>query len=466
MKIWMFCLCLLLSVSSMYACGPMEGADSGVVLDLTQPPVFTQSELAQIQTLSPLPALPKSPSNRYADRDDAIRLGQYLFFEKRLSANKEVSCATCHDPSKQWSDQRAFSKGIAELTRHSPSLWNVAYNRWYFWDGRADSLWAQALKPLEAVKEMGTTRLQLLHVVAGDKAMRTAYEKIFGALPDVSDTARFPLQGKPNKDNPDDPHHKAWVGMKEADQKLVNTFFTNIAKAIAAYERTIISKDSPFDTFVDGVKGGDKEKQKELSIEAQWGLKIFLEKDSCVTCHNGPNLTDREFHNIGLPKHPTRSIEPDIGRFDGIPAVLGDPFNTLGAYSDAPDDVAHNKVRYLNSDPQATSTEFGSFKTPTLRNVALSGPFMHDGRFKTLDEVLSFYSLFGAKQPERCLTGVSAIDQPASCKRDTPAIGHQEETMRVLKLSPSQLRALKAFLMSLTGQPLPTSQTTQPSLGD
>src|SRR5262249_10473588 len=149
---------------------------------------------------SPLGAPPVDPSNSVADDEGAARLGQRLFFDRRLSSG-EVSCSTCHDPGHGFSDRKPVSEGVGQGRRHTPSLWNVAYNRWYFWDGRRDSLWSQALTPMESESEMGGTRLQVAHLVAADPELRGAYESVFGPLPDVSDLARFPAAGRPVPDH-------------------------------------------------------------------------------------------------------------------------------------------------------------------------------------------------------------------------------------------------------------------------
>ena len=133
--------------------------------------------------MSPLDAPPLDPTNRVSGDPRAARLGQFLFFDTRLSANGSVACVTCHDPDRGWADGETLARGVHALERHSMSLWNAAYHRWYFWDGRADSLWAQALEPLEHPNEHGTTRLACAHLVHDDDELRAAYEEVFGPLP-------------------------------------------------------------------------------------------------------------------------------------------------------------------------------------------------------------------------------------------------------------------------------------------
>src|SRR5262249_2967624 len=130
-------------------------------LDLDAPPVLTEKERSPLLELSPLPTIPPDPTNAVYESEAAARLGQALFFDTRLSANGSVACATCHDPRKSWTDGKPLGSGISGLARHTMTLWNVAYNRWFFWDGRKDSLWSQALGPLEDGREHGTSRLAI-----------------------------------------------------------------------------------------------------------------------------------------------------------------------------------------------------------------------------------------------------------------------------------------------------------------
>jgi len=430
----------LCSMSMFYACSMPEsiGVDGGIKEDA--PPAtpaigFSAVEKKRIFRQGSLPAPPPSPTNKYADNPKAAHFGQYLFFDKRLSKNGKVSCATCHAPEKGWSDELNVAKGISKVTRNTPTLWNNAYNRWFFWDGRADTLWSQALGPIEAPPEMGFSRLQLIHFIAKHTEIRSAYEGIFGKLPDLSDNKRFPKEGRPVPSDTDDPHHKAWSAMTKADQDTVNRIYANVGKAIAAFERRLLTNESPFDTFVQGWKTGDKEKLNALSISAQRGLKIFVGKGDCFLCHDGPNFTDDEFHNIGLGlgKIP---LPTDAGRYKGVTAVKSSIFNGMGPYSDAPNSPVNVKLKHLVQK----SNNLGEFKTPSLRNVAETKPYMHDGRFKTLREVLVHYSKLEQK----------------------PAIGHREETMKKLNLTEQELQDLEAFLRSLSGKKLDPALLKQP----
>ncbi|NNC87455.1 MAG: methylamine utilization protein [Akkermansiaceae bacterium] len=354
-------------------------------------------DVAEVLKLSPLPEAPPSPTNAVADNDDAAHLGQLLFYDSRLSSNGAVSCATCHDPQHGFSDGKPLSEGLATTRRHSQALWNVAHQRWFFWDGRADSLWAQSLQPLQDESEMGATPAHIHDVVAGDAELAAAYEAVFGPVP--------------------------------AAGEALERFLGNLGKCFEAYQRKIVSTGSRFDAFVARVRGGEPPESAGLSEEELRGLKIFVGRGQCVLCHSGPNLTDSEFHNIGLPKHP--DLKKDSGRFEGVRLVKKDPFNGTGAFSDDRSEETNIKLRYL----VVKMNNMAEFKTPSLRNVALTAPYMHDGRFATIGEVLTHYSEL----------------------KDDPPLGHREETLVPLKLSKREKAELEAFLRTLTGEPLDES---------
>lgn len=406
----------------------LTGCEAWPLVDLSA------EERQRILQHAPLPALPAEPTNHVADDPAAARLGQFLFYDTRFSANGQIACATCHPAGDAWADGKRLSQGVGTARRHAPTLWNTAFNRWFFWDGRADSPWAQALHPIEDPVEQGGSRLQYLSVVANDAALRAAYERVFGVLPDVSDPRRFPAAGRPIPEAPENPHHVAWQAMTPADQEIVNQFYANIGKAIAAFQRRLISRDAPFDRFVAGLREGDARKLSALSLSAQRGLQLFVGAGRCRECHVGPNFTDGEFHSIGLV--PLDGSPMDLGRFGGITSVLADPFNGLGRYSDDRSE-SHRAVTFLASRPDTQ----GQFKVPTLRNVARTAPYMHDGRFASLPDVLQFYS-----------TQAGAVQT-----------GHHQETiLRPLHLSDEAIADLIAFLESLTGAPLDAELLRQP----
>jgi cytochrome c peroxidase len=354
---------------------------------------FTPQEVEKLLTLSPLPDPPPDPTNSVYEDARAARLGQALFFDARLSVNGAVSCSTCHDPARHFVDGKLQGEALGVVPRHTMPLWNVAHNRWFFWDGRADSLWAQALGPLEDPREHGTSRTAIAHVVQSDPNLARAYRAVFGELPALGDVRRFPDAARPVLEDPEHPLSVAWGAMRRADREAVERVFANVGKAIAAYERQLLSRRSAFDEFVAGVRAADASRQAALDEDARRGLKLFLGKARCVLCHSGPNFTDREFHNTRVPASEG-GTSTDPGRWRGIELVQANPFNGMGRHSDAPDGAAREKVAFLRRNPH----NYAEFKTPSLRNVALTPPYMHEGQLATLQEVMHFYSTLERQQ--------------------------------------------------------------------
>ena len=381
--------------------------------------IFTDREWSVIQRLSPLPEVPPlNTTNRVADNREAAQLGQMFFFDTRFSKDGTVACATCHSPFHGFADVEATSLGAGRGTRNAPTLLNAAYNRWQFWDGRADTLWSQALSALEGETEQAGTRLQYAHLI--HRSYAAAYETVFGALPALEDATRFPVDGKPG-----DP---AFDSMSEPDQHAVNVVFANIGKAIEAYERLLISRNAPFDRFVAGDTAA-------ISLEAKRGLKTFIGKGFCILCHDTPTFTDNEFHNLGVPQG---TLPEDTGRYAGISMLLADPFNGGGIYSDDTA-VATRILNFLEPIPRHQ----GEFKTPTLRNVTLTAPYFHTGEFPTLTSVIEFNNVGG--------TGGNFA-------------GQREGTLEPLGLSEQEISDLVEFLETLTGELPPAHLLTKPNL--
>jgi cytochrome c peroxidase len=410
---------------------------------VSQDPVeLSRREKNIAQTLSPLPALPKQPSNRFADDPAAARLGQRFFYDPRLSRDGDRSCASCHSPGLGWSDGLTLSEGIGVLNRNSPSLLHAGYQRWMFWDGRSDSLWAQARWPLEHPAEMGFARADLVRLIAGDALLRAEYEAVFGQLPSgAQDLERFRPGGRPPFPRPSDPFnpapsleelaqvdagHAAWLAMQESDRDAATRVVSNFGKAIEAFERKLVPGPSAFDTYVEGLREDDPSKLAALSPAAQRGLKAFVGKAQCVNCHFSPLLSGGEFHNLGLAVADGEAR--DQGRPTGIRTLKIDPLNGRGKFSDAQEWESNAKLRYLSYDEHT----YGAYKAPSLRNAARSAPYMHDGRFATLADVVRFYS----KLP------------------GGPPVGHREETLLPLDLNEQEVLDLVAFLESLEGTPV------------
>ncbi len=344
---------------------------------------WTEEELEILKSLwiGSLPPPPSDPSNRYAEDPAAVSLGQKLFFDSRFSGNKKVSCATCHPENMNFADHLPRAHGMGTTKRRTMPLIGVVYSPWLFWDGRKDSLWAQALGPIESSVEHGFTRTQVAMVIK--KYYKKEYERVFGKMPDIDEEHLSPL-AKPSLNEPIP--LKAWVTMPKETREAITEIYVNVGKAIAAFVRTILPQPSRFDKYVEALLKGDYKKAAGILDEDEIkGLRLFIGKAKCINCHNGPMFTDYDFHNIGVPQPP--DIPVDLGRAEGITLVLNDEFNCLSKYSDAKPWQCRN-LRFISTDVKKYR---GAFKTPTLRNVAERAPYMHAGQFATLHDVLHFY---------------------------------------------------------------------------
>jgi cytochrome c peroxidase len=263
--------------------------------------------------LKPVPVPSDNPMT-----PEKVELGKQLYFDPRLSCDDTVSCASCHDPKKGWSNSTQFATGVRNQMggRSAPTIINSAYSDLQFWDGRAHQLEGQALGPIQNPIEMDHKLEECVVKLNKLKGYREQFQKVFGT--DVTSE--------------------------------------NIAKAIAAFERTILSGNAPYDKF----KAGD---QNALSAAAQRGMKLFFGKGHCSACHSGGNFSDGSFHNIGIG---IKAAKPDMGRYE-VTKVEGDK---------------------------------GAFKTPTLREIARHAPYMHDGSLKTLEDVVDHYDKGGIANPQ------------------------------------------------------------------
>ena len=260
-------------------------------------------------------AIPFPKDNAYTPEKAA--LGKKLYFDTRLSVTSAQSCASCHSPGFGWGDGLAVGvgHGMNKLGRHSPTIINAAWSSIFMWDGRLASLEEQALGPIQSPGEMNMQIDQLMDRLASIPEYKPLFEKAF-----------------PNE------------GMKVA----------TLAKAIATYERTVVSERAPFDAWIDG-------NEKAISEEAKRGFELFNTKAQCAACHEGWNFTNEGFQDIGLPSD-------DIGRGKYLPNVI--------------------KMQH-------------AFKTPSLREISRRSPYMHDGSLPTLEAVVAHYDRGGVERPSR-----------------------------------------------------------------
>ncbi len=378
-------------------------------------------------------ALPDTDlTNRFCEDEAAARFGMRLFGEMAFSGEGTRSCISCHDPSHGFADTRNLSHGEGDVNRHAPTLINVAYGQWFGWGGKADSLWSQALGPLEHPAEMGGDRLAIAHHLSNTPELAGAYGELFGALPALNDAARFPAHGLPTSADPGGKRavaSVAWEAMAPADRQTINRIFSNVGKALAAYETKLISGPSPFDRRVRALQGGDCEPVEGWDAAEARGFDLFTGDALCVVCHSGPRFSDGEFHNTGAP--PLHGGEPvDPGRYQGGPTLQASIFRAGGAFSDHRSGQRAERTERLKTG----SEQWGEFKTPSLRNLVERPPYMHQGQFEGLEQVVDFYD-----------TRENSVGQSH----------HQEQILRPLSLTEEQRSDLLAFLRALQGAPVP-----------
>lgn len=328
--------------------------------------------------------LPDSNTNNsFLSNKSAAILGGNIFFDKSFSANNQISCASCHKPEQYFTDGLKTAKGILPTSRNTPTIVGVSKNQWFFHDGRSDSLWSQALGPLENAKEHGATRSFYAHNLFKNKELKVKYENIFGNLPDITNLKRFPLNAGPVKDLKP---NKAWMDMADEDKQIITNIFVNIGKSIATYEQYLKPSKSRVDYYIEHLVDGKPQLLNEtLSANEARGLRLFTGKANCTICHFGSTYSDSEFHNIatvGIENKPY-----DWGRYNGVKELLKSEFNCRSKYNDS-NNKQCDELKYISLDSHEA---MASFKTPSLRNVSKTSPYMHDGQFADLASVVAHY---------------------------------------------------------------------------
>jgi cytochrome c peroxidase len=239
---------------------------------------------------------------------------------------------------------------MAQLDRNTPTIMNLRRQRWYGWDGAADSLWSQSLRPILDARELAATPRQVANLVRGDEQLSCRYRRVFGSPP------------------------------SPADDEAV---FVNVGKVLAAFQETIVSGRTPFDQFREALARGESPSSQGYSTPAQRGLQIFIGKGGCASCHSGPNFTSGEFFNTGLSRSEPLG-KPDPGRDAGVRQLRESRFNLLGPYND---DTTGASAAHTRQVADAAG-RVGAFKVPSLRNLMLTAPYGHDGDVETIAEVV------------------------------------------------------------------------------
>lgn len=316
---------------------------------------YTDTEIKRILSHGPWPAnAPLDPTNRVSGKPEAIELGTHLFFDQRLSSSGQLACASCHVPERNWTDNLRRGVGMAEVDRNTPTLINLRAQRWYGWDGGADSLWSQSLRPILDARELAATPQHVAQLVRSDEQLSCRYRKVYGTPPSPTD-----------------------------DEAV----FVGVGKVLASFQETLVSGGTPFDRFRNAVARGEPPTAWNYSEPAQRGLKIFIGKGACTTCHSGPNFTGGEFFNTGLSRFAPRG-KPDPGRTEGVRQLQSSRFNLLSQYNDDKTGASAEHMRKVAIE----TADFGEFKVPSLRNLVLTAPYGRDGRVETLAEVIRHYA--------------------------------------------------------------------------
>ena len=422
---------------------------------------FSAQEIQQILTLGPWPPAPQAdPSNRVSGKALAIELGRRLFRDPRMSPVGYIACVTCHQPDRSFTDLKARAHGLADLPRNTPTLVNLRQHKWFGWDGASDSLWMASIRPMLDSREIDGSPATVAKLFSRDPELAACHRKVF---------QRSPLR---------DPQHT----------------LVNVGKALA-YQETLVTARTPFDEFRDALaelQGAPNQPRKasvpgaaanvapprkaartpllgnpqitpSYPAAALRGLKLFVGQANCVACHQGPSFSDDRFHNvlahesgnisgnrsgngsrdgrsnlagptITLPPGPSgpatgHTAIPDTGRLAGAISLKSNRLNLAGAYND-------DRQR---SNPLATQRLVahedmrGQFRTPGLRNVNATPPYMHDGRFDRLQEAVRHGGQLGLA---RSAPG-GPVTEPASARN-------------AVSLSTQQADDLAAFLATLT----------------
>jgi len=351
---------------------------------------LSRAEMARVIEHGPWPpALSRDPTNRASGNPDAIDLGRRLFFYPRFSPNGYIACVACHQPDRSFTDNLPRARGLAPVERNAVALQNLRLHRWYGWGGNSDSLWLASLRPILDPREIGASAQTVALIVQTGDGVACRYKAAFGDEPSAHD----------------------------AEKVLVN-----VAKALAAYEETLVTARTPFDDYRDALARGETP-AASYPVDAQRGLKLFFGRGNCHACHKGPNFTDDAFRGTAVNAFVGQAV-PDAGRIDGLRNVRSSRYNLAGRYNDDPAKAGAKAVRDAKFEPH----DHARWRTPSLRNVAVTAPYLHNGTAASLYDVVRRYANAPGRGPY--------IDD--------------ERLIRRVHLSPRDVDDLVAFLETLT----------------
>ena len=316
--------------------------------------ILSADEARAVAALGPWPvAVPRDPGNRVSGNVKAIELGRQLFRDPRMSPVGYIACVTCHQPDRAFTDVKARAHGLADLPRNTPALANLSLQRWYGWGGGSDSLWMASIKPILDAREFDGNAGLVRRLFVREPEMAACYRSVFGASP---------LRG--------DLQHTV----------------VNVGKALAAFVETLVTARTPFDDFRDAVVRGDSVRAAAYPAGALRGLKLFIGRAGCVSCHNGPNFSDGEFHpGVTPPQHSAAALSlVDSGRLGDARALKASAFNLTGASNDDRTRRNAGATRRLAVHDGLS----GRYRTPSLRNVSVTAPYFHNGQTDDLHDAL------------------------------------------------------------------------------
>lgn len=315
---------------------------------------FTAAERARILAHGPWPpATARDASNRVSGNAAAIEFGRRMFFDPRMSPNGYIACVACHQPDRGWTDTLPRARALAPVDRNAQALNNLRQQRWFGWGGSSDSLWMASLRPILDEREIGATAEAVARVVRNGLGLACRYQRAF----------KRPV---PTDDE---------------------TVLVDVAKALAAFLETLVTGRTEFDDLRDSLARGDTEAMRGYPAAAARGLKIFVGRGNCFVCHAGPNFSNGEFHDTGIDFFAAPGVV-DPGRHAGIRHVQKSRYNQLGRFSDDAARRNATATRHVTLEHR----HWGEFRTPSLRNVAVTAPYMHNGSLATLHDVLRHYS--------------------------------------------------------------------------
>jgi cytochrome c peroxidase len=391
---------------------------------------LTTADCDKLRTIILPAALPAARGNDHADDYNASLFGFHVFFDSRFSQNLNVRCESCHSVDFGFADdQQVPVAGLGMGVRNAPTIFNAARYDTFFWDGRADTLWSQPLFAFENPNEMNFSRLEIVHLL--NAVYSTEYAGVFGTLPDFSALDRFPAKGAPGD--------AAYDAMSDADKATVNGVIANLGKALEAYMRNVATGPSAIDEYLnlklEGADAGYPDAGPvggygaydagavaygTITPQQEHGMVVFT-RSGCLDCHSGPQLSDGQFHNLGVSALPGQAPDPGHSQ-TALDTLANNPFNASGPFFDG-------SPGNITPEPPV----LGGFRTPSLRNLPTSAPYGHNGSFAALEDVVDLHLQGGGSNPSGYVGDIDPLLKPQQLSTDDRA-------------------ALIEFLKALTGR--------------